>query len=117
MDKKRIETLLFLFSVLSLLSGCQSTDSSGLSSVSPWEPNLARIGDLSINDKPLNESTDEEYLIIVAGHIYGSRKSNAPHPAQSFINKLSYFADLNPSLMILLGDIVPHGSAADCNRV
>lgn len=113
MDKKRIETLLFMFSVLFLLSGCQSTDSSRLSSVSPWEPNLARIDGLSINDKPLNESTDEEYLIIVAGHIYGSNKSTAPHPAQSFINKLSYFADLNPSLMVLLGDIVPRGSTAD----
>jgi len=102
-----------MFSVLFLLSGCQSTDSSRLSSVSPWEPNLARIDGLSINDKPLNESTDEEYLIIVAGHIYGSNKSTATHPAQSFINKLGYFADLNPSLMILLGDIVPRGSTAD----
>ncbi len=75
MDKKRIETLLFFFTVLSLLSGCQSTDFSRLTSDSSWEPNFARIEGHSINDKPLNESTDEEYLIIVAGHISGSNIS------------------------------------------
>ena len=113
MDKKRIETRLFLFFILIFVSGCLSIDSSRLSPDSPWEPNLARIEKLSINAKPLKESTGEDYLIIVAGHIYGSGQPTAPHPAESFINKLSYFADLNPSLMVLLGDIVRNGSTAD----
>lgn len=113
MDKRRIETFLFLFSAASLLLGCRAINSTGLPSDSLREPASTNHADYSINDKTLNEGTDQDYLIIVAGHIYGSNKPTASHPAKSFINNLNYFADLNPRMMILLGDIVPHSTAAD----
>ncbi len=79
MDKRRIETLLFLFSAASLLFGCQSINSTKLPSDSLRETASTNIDDFSLNDRALNEGVDEEYRIIVAGYICGSDKSNASH--------------------------------------
>jgi len=78
-----------------------------------WQPAISQLADYSLNDRALDARADEDDLIIVAGHIYGSHKSTASHPAKSFISNLNYFANLNPRLMILLGDIVPHSTTAD----
>ncbi len=113
MNKRKTKALLFLFSILSFLFGCQSKNSSRVTSYPLRELSQAGINEFALNGKPLSESLEEEYLILVAGHIYGSHKSSEPHPAQSFMDKLSYFSDLNPRFMVLLGDIVPHSSSSN----
>ena len=112
MDQIRVN-LLFIISIVFLLFGCQSINSGIPSADPPREAELSNIKDASLNNMFLSEGDDEDYLLIVAGHIYGSHKPTASHPADSFLSNLGYFANLNPSMMILLGDIVPYSTEID----
>ncbi len=109
---RKRKTLCFFATIL-ILASCQtsSNQQQALSQISQEffvDPNV-----VSLNERVLAQPASESYRFIVAGHIYGSHRPQDSHPAATILDNKDYFESLAPSMMILLGDIVPHASQAN----
>ena len=113
MSLKEKSRLICLLTIIHILISCkpiprQQQESSKVSQEFLVEPNM-----VTLNGRVLPQPASESYRFIVAGHIYGSSRPQASHPAVNILNNKDYFETLAPCMMILLGDIVPQASQAD----
>lgn len=102
---RKLKVTCFLFLFLILVS-CQS--------ISEREQEFfVSPGELSLNGRVLPQPAPESYRFLVAGHIYGSHRDQASHPAATLLENKETLKTIAPSMMILLGDIVPQTSQND----
>jgi hypothetical protein len=92
---RRISLLLL---IISLLVSCSP----------PQKPQ-----DFSMNKTDFRVSDPQAYQFLVAGHIYGSHREDASHPAATLLQNLTAIQQMDLALIMLLGDSVKDSTSED----
>ncbi len=98
--KRKLSIVFFLL----ILNGCQIFKP--LPHSIPKDPLNAFPGQVSMNGIGFQDEFEEEYKILVVGHVYGTIEGSDKDPAQTLINKIPDIVSQNIRMMVSLGDMV-----------
>lgn len=97
--------------LLLILNGCQINKP--LPHSIPKDPLNTIPGQVSMNGIGFQDENEDEYKILVIGHVYGTIEGSDKDPAQTLVNKIPDIVSQNIRMMVSLGDMVKASSRED----